>query len=257
MSHFCTSFRSAGTRAVCTEPQMFNLSHVWLGDTGFVISSQTGLPPSTTTLPKDCKLHLPVLKSDVGLPRKVKKRKEGGCWAETYLLVLYICLQNCMLLGDSTCCETVPLSAHHFSSLYLDVNAADTWSLRETFFLLLFQQRTTVTIWELKHTLWTISPANCISVSSIFLLPCSSGGRKRGEKKTRSRGRSKNRLHWKDSVANAVLRWCLNSLFFTIQFVTPFLRKARGLSMWFPLAESTPSRYFSQGILEGVHAATH
>lgn len=58
---------------------MFNLSHVSLGDTGFVISSQTGLPSSTTTLPKDCKLQLPVPKSDVGLPRKVKKRnKETG-----------------------------------------------------------------------------------------------------------------------------------------------------------------------------------
>lgn len=42
--------------------------------------------------------------------------------------------------------------------------------------------------------------------------------------------------------------------FFTIQFVTAFLRRARWLGMWFPLAKSC---YFGLQNLEGVHSATH
>lgn len=97
-----------------------------------MISSQTGVPPSATTLllaaVKDCKLQLPVLKSGVGLPSKVQKRNEGGklgCLAEIKLAVMYIYLQNHMLLVDSTR-GTVQLTTCHFSPLSFDEISADT-----------------------------------------------------------------------------------------------------------------------------------
>jgi len=80
--------------------------------------------------------------------------------------------------------------------------------------------------------------------------------KKKGLKRTKRKGGSKTRLHWNASVAKAVLFWGLKGLVITILFVTTFLRRARWPGMWFPLAESTPSCYFSRGILEGVRAAT-